>query len=104
MFSVTRLKVVCDDYHVRKGAAEMRSGVGWNGYLVPGTREKVPVPSCTGDRGGRVSKGSIQPGSGAFPVVLPPGDTEAAMSRAVGSSSSRSSRLMVVGISGVRVG
>ena len=47
---------------------------------------------------------SLKPGSVAFPVVLPPGDAEAAMSRTVGSSSFRSSRLMVVGISGVRVG
>ena len=47
------------------------------------------VPSCTGPV---VSVGSLKPGSGAFPVVLPHGDGAAAMSRTAGSSSMRLSR------------
>ena len=49
----------------------------------------VAVPSCTGVE---VSVGSLRPGSGAFPVVLHPGDGVAEMSRTAGSSSMRLSR------------
>ena len=45
MFSVTRVNAVRDDYYVRNGAAEMRSG----GYRVRGTRgERGPCPAVQG--------------------------------------------------------
>ena len=40
-------------------------------------------------KGIEVSVWSLKPGSGAFPVVLPPGDGAAAMSRTAGSSTMR---------------
>ena len=66
-----------------------RGGKGEKGYRMPGTRGKVRAQLY---RGVGVSVGSLKPGSGAFPVVLPPGGGVAAMSRTAGSSSMRLSR------------
>ena len=60
-------------------------GMGENGYRVPGTRGKGAVPSCTGAGGlGGSLRGPLSRGYGVFPVVLPPVDAEAAMSRTAG--------------------
>ena len=67
-----------------------------------GERGKMWIPGAWGTeekgdraqlyRGMGFSVGSLKPGSGAFPVVLPPGDGAAALSRTAGSSSMRLSR------------
>ena len=74
-------KVVCHEC-----IDEQKSGNGEKGCRMPGTRGKGRAQLY---RGYVFSVGSLKPGSGAFQVVLPPGDGAAAMSRTAGSSSMR---------------
>ena len=69
----------------------MKESGGNGGYRVPGTRGKGRAQLYRGD-GLEGLSGVPSPGSGAFPVVLPPGDGAAALSRTAGSSSMRLSR------------